>query len=372
MKKRILIGIIVGTAMMSAQASNVYDNKEKGTKVDITGSLRLMLEDSSKRGRTDGDSDSKLKDEGSRVGVKYVQRLTQEVDAIGYFEYGGDTQKADDNFTFNNRQSYGGLKFKDIGELDFGRVTSPFDYVHRSDYSYEYGNSGALYYGGGKIARVGGGDNNYIKRVSNTIKFMSQSWNGLQAGATYTMQTGTNVNDIKDAWTMGIFYKSPWNLQINAGIGHQTTNGSTDANAKYGYSDVNSAKEDIWGIGMRYDIPEINLSVGLDYGGYQIKDGNEGEDDDYAPYPDKIKAKLYGIGAKWTYDQWGFYSVYGLRDGNEAADNYQETRTILGSDYAFNKLFKLWLEYTNLTASSDDPDDRVSDDKFALGLRYYF
>ena len=91
MKKRILIGIIAGTAMMSAQASNVYDNKEKGTKVDITGSLRLMLEDSSKRGRTDGDSDSKLKDEGSRVGVKYVQRLTQEVDAIGYFEYGGST-----------------------------------------------------------------------------------------------------------------------------------------------------------------------------------------------------------------------------------------------------------------------------------------
>ncbi|HHL1823820.1 TPA: porin, partial [Klebsiella pneumoniae] len=122
--------------------------------------------------------------------------------AIAYFEYGGDTQAAEDNFHFDNRQSYGGLSYKGIGELDFGRVKSPFDYVHQSDYSYEYGSSGALYFGGGKIARVGGGDNNFIKRESNTIRFMSERWHGLKVATSYTMQTGTNINDIDNAWAM--------------------------------------------------------------------------------------------------------------------------------------------------------------------------
>ncbi|MCP6629587.1 porin, partial [Klebsiella pneumoniae] len=85
----------------------------------------------------------KLKDQGTRIGLKFKRGLGDQFEsdswmknlsAIAYFEYGGDTQAAEDNFHFDNRQSYGGLSYKGIGELDFGRVKSPFDYVHQSDY----------------------------------------------------------------------------------------------------------------------------------------------------------------------------------------------------------------------------------------------
>ncbi|HBW8256153.1 TPA: porin [Klebsiella pneumoniae] len=381
MQKRIIAGLITGLITANSQAVTLYENKEQGAKLDLTGSLRMMLENSSKRGRADGDSDSKLKDQGTRIGLKFKRGLGDQFEsdswmknlsAIAYFEYGGDTQAAEDNFHFDNRQSYGGLSYKGIGELDFGRVKSPFDYVHQSDYSYEYGSSGALYFGGGKIARVGGGDNNFIKRESNTIRFMSERWHGLKVATSYTMQTGTNINDIDNAWAMALLYDSPWDLTLNAGIAQQTTNGSTDANVKSGYTDVKADKENIWGIGMKYNIPQINLSLALDYGGYQIKNGNKGSSKGYTAYQDTINVDLFGAGAKWTWDKWGIYGVYGLRDGDAAADNYQETRTIFGTDYTFNKQFILWLEYCNMTVDSDDADDRYSDDKIALGARYYF
>lgn len=179
-------------------------------------------------------------------------------------------------------------------------MKSPFDYVHQSDYSYEYGSSGALYFGGGKIARVGGGDNNFIKRESNTIRFMSERWHGLKVATSYTMQTGTNINDIDNAWAMALLYDSPRDLTLNAGIAQQTTNGSTDANVKSGYTDVKADKENIWGIGMKYNIPQINLSLALDYGGYQIKNGNKGSGKGYTAYQDTINVDLFGVGAKWT------------------------------------------------------------------------
>ncbi|MEG9301690.1 hypothetical protein V6S18_20295 [Klebsiella pneumoniae] len=64
MQKRIIAGLITGLITANSQAVTLYENKEQGAKLDLTGSLRMMLENSSKRGRTDGDSDSKLKDSG--------------------------------------------------------------------------------------------------------------------------------------------------------------------------------------------------------------------------------------------------------------------------------------------------------------------
>lgn len=134
MQKRIIAGLLAGLVSASSQAVTIYENKDQGAKVDITGSLRMMLENSSKRGRTDGDSDSKLKDQGTRIGLKFKRGLgdqfasdswVKNLGAVAYFEYGGDTQAAEDNFHFNNRQSYGGLSYKGVGELDFGRVKSP-------------------------------------------------------------------------------------------------------------------------------------------------------------------------------------------------------------------------------------------------------
>ncbi|YAF35868.1 hypothetical protein ACUM9J_23200 [Klebsiella pneumoniae] len=89
---------------------------------------------------------------------------------------------------------------------------------------------------------------------------------------------------------------------------------------------------------MKYNIPQINLSLALDYGGYQIKNGNKGSGKGYTAYQDTINVDLFGAGAKWTWDKWGIYGVYGLRDGDAAV------RQLSGNPHYF--WHRLYLQQT--------------------------
>ncbi len=46
MQKRIIAGLITGLITANSQAVTLYENKEQGAKLDLTGSLRMMLENS--------------------------------------------------------------------------------------------------------------------------------------------------------------------------------------------------------------------------------------------------------------------------------------------------------------------------------------
>jgi outer membrane pore protein F/outer membrane pore protein E len=356
-----------------AGAAVIYDQDDN--KVELKGSLRLMLDGSTARAREDGTSQYKLDDESSRIGFRFERKIDEKLKALVYYEWGNDTQATEskDDTNLTNRQAYGGIHYDGIGEFDFGRVTVPFESVHQSDYTYEFGNNGALYYGGEKTKRVTGGDNNYIKRISNTLKYTSDKYNGFWFGASYTLQDESEINDIEYAWSTAVYYDTPVNIHLRAGLAQQKSNGSTDSNTDTGYFNISSAKEQTWGISAKYDIPVWNLSFAVDYGGESIEDGNAGESESYTPYGAKTHAKLFGLGTKWTFnDKQSAYATWAIRDGDEAADNYQETRTVVGTDYKFNKSFILWLEYSTQNNQSNIESDTKTDDKSALGLRYYF
>ncbi|MDK9358909.1 porin [Lelliottia sp. V106_10] len=356
-----------------AGAAVIYDQDDN--KVELKGSLRLMLDGSTARAREDGTSQYKLDDESSRIGFRFERKIDEKLKALVYYEWGNDTQATEskDDTNLTNRQAYGGIHYDGIGEFDFGRVTVPFESVHQSDYTYEFGNNGALYYGGEKTKRVAGSDNNYIKRISNTLKYTSDKYNGFWFGASYTLQDESEINDIEYAWSTAVYYDTPVNLHLRAGLAQQKSNGSTDSNADTGYFNIPSAKEQTWGISAKYDIPVWGLSFAVDYGGESIEDGNSGESEGYTPYGAKTHAKLFGVGTKWSFnDKQSAYATWAIRDGDEAADNYQETRTVVGTDYKFNKTFILWLEYSTQNNRSNIESDTQTDDKSALGLRYYF
>ncbi|EJE9589563.1 porin [Salmonella enterica] len=356
-----------------AGAAVIYDKDD--SKIELKGSLRLMLDGSTARAREDGTNQYKLDDESSRIGFLFERKIDEKLKALVYYEWGNDTQAAEDKDDVNltNRQSYGGIHYDGVGEFDFGRVSVPFDAVHQSDYTYEFANNGALYYGDKKTKRVAGGDNNYIKRISNTLKYTSDKYDGFWFGASYTFQDETAIDDINYAWSSAIFYDTPFNLHLRAGYAQQKSNGSTDSNADSGYFDIPSVTEDTWGLSAKYDIPAWNLSFAVDYGGETIENGNMGETEDYTPYGGTTHTKLFGVGTKWTVnDKQSVYAMWAIRDGDAAADNYQETRTVLGTDYKLAKSFLLWLEYSNQSNRSDIASDNSTDDKSALGLRYYF
>ncbi|WP_323660494.1 porin [Pectobacterium versatile] len=373
--KRIITPVILSSLFYAGYASATVLYDKDDNKVEIKGSLRLMLDGSSARAREDGTNKYKLEDESSRIGFRFERQIDEKLKALVYYEWGNDTQATEkkDDFNFTNRQAYGGLHYQGIGEIDFGRVTVPFESVHQSDYTYEWGNNGALYYGGKKIKRVGGGDNNYVKRISNTLKYMSDQYDGFRFGASYTLQDETNVNDINYAWSTAVYYDTTFNLHLRAGYAQQESNGSTESNADLGYYNVDPVKESIWGVSAKYDIPVWGLSFAIDYGGEKIEDGNTGDTNAYEPWGKTTHAKLFGLGTKWTFnDKQSVYATWAIRDGDEAADNYQETRTVLGTDYKFNKSVLVFLEYSSQNNRSNYDSDTKSDDKSALGLRYYF
>lgn len=372
---KIISAIAVSSLIYTGCAGATVIYNQDGNKIELKGSLRLMLDGSTARARDDGTSQYKLDDESSRIGFRFERQIDEKLKALVYYEWGNDTQATEgkDDTNLTNRQAYGGIHYDGIGEFDFGRVTVPFEAVHQSDYTYEWGNNGALYYGGKKTKRVAGGDNNYIKRISNTMKYTSDKYNGVWFGASYTLQDETDINDIEYAWSTAVYYDLPVNLHLRAGMAQQKSNGSTDSNADSGYLNIPSTKEQTWGMSAKYDIPVWGLSFAVDYGGESIKNGNSGESESYTPYGATTHAKLFGVGTKWSFnDKQSIYVTWAIRDGDAAADNYQETRTVAGTDYKFNKSFILWFEYSTQNNRSNDESDTKTDDKSALGLRYYF
>ncbi|MCX2497203.1 porin [Plesiomonas shigelloides] len=385
MKKTILA--LAVPALLAAGVTNaatIYNND--GTTVDLKGSIRLWANTDSSRSGIE--KTAQFEDEGSRFGIGVNHDLGNGLSAFGYLEYGNDTQTMEKDFKLTNRQGYAGFKMADIGAISFGRITAPFDDVALSDYTYEYG--GVMNFGKMENHTKKDG-NNFLARVSKSVKVETAEVNGFKAAASYTMQADgaernaqfidnklTDNTPINGAYTLAAFYNTDFGLTLNAGYGH----------AKYnrGYvlgEAVDGAKSDIWGIGAQYEFGDF--AVALDYGqarhNYALAD------------VEKAKADLLGVGAKWNYGMGKVYAGFYQKDyskfetdvimaaGNVTSKdlNKEDTYT-LGVDYEFSKSVVTFLEYahvkTKYSALDWNADTSVnvkdSDNKVGLGLRVYF
>jgi outer membrane pore protein E len=369
--KMMIVVVPTLLAASSTSATNLYD--KDGTKLDFTGSIRIMLESGS---RSEGTHNVILKDQGSRFGLAISHDLKDNLSGFGYLEYGNDTQVAEDKFKLTNRLGYVGLKYSDVGTLSVGRVLSPFDAVAHSDYSYEYG--GVLDFGDKYIGRSTGntdeGKNNFIGRVSNTIRVMSANFNGFSAGGTYTLQQGTGINQVDNAYTLAAFYNTDFGLNLSAGYGHAEGNGANTGTQQYyaGTTDnIRAAQEDIWGGSIEYIIPSADLFFAIDIGQLTLKNANGGTAKNYAKVEGKPRANLFGFGSKWNWGHGNIYGGYYLKDGNSAAFNWKEQKYVAGADYPFTRNFIAWAEYAYVDKQSD-LDKKKDDNLLGLGLRVYF
>lgn len=69
--KRIITPIILSSLFYAGYASATVLYDKDDNKVEIKGSLRLMLDGSSARAREDGTNKYKLEDESSRIGFRF-------------------------------------------------------------------------------------------------------------------------------------------------------------------------------------------------------------------------------------------------------------------------------------------------------------
>ncbi|THA00292.1 porin [Rodentibacter pneumotropicus] len=219
--KKTLAALIIGAfAASAANAVTIYNNE--GTKVDLDGSLRVVLEKSNKGGEGEKRTHSGLKNSGSRVSINVKHSLDDGYYALGRVEVRfdgkqGGTVREDGFGNLNTKRAYVGLGHKEFGELTFGRqVTIADDLSTSNDYAYGIVEKG-----------------DYIPTDGNSvIRYDYKGIENLQLGASYQFadnRDGDNevVNDsIQHNYQVGAVYNGKWDDKqgIIAKFGYGRTN----------------------------------------------------------------------------------------------------------------------------------------------------
>lgn len=157
MKKTIVALAVAAFAATSANAATVYN--QDGTKVDVNGSVRLLLQ-------KETDKRIDLKDKGSRVSFKASHDLGEGLSALAYTELRFSDKKFGDSISV--KHLYAGFGYEGVGTLTFGKQFTIGDDIGVSDYTYNLG-----------------GVNKLVTYSDKVIHFKSADFNGFSFGADY-------------------------------------------------------------------------------------------------------------------------------------------------------------------------------------------
>ncbi len=196
MKKTIVALAVAAVAATSANAATVYN--QDGTKVDVNGSVRLLL-------KKEKDMRGDLIDNGSRVSFKASHDLGEGLSALGYAElrFSDDVKDQDGNVVkqpignkVHAKRLYAGFAYEGLGTLTFGNQLTIGDDVGVSDYTYfNSGINGVLITSGQKA-----------------INFKSAEFNGFTFGGAYVFSGDANKDALRDG--RGFVVAGLYNRQI--------------------------------------------------------------------------------------------------------------------------------------------------------------
>ncbi|MEE3779437.1 porin [Pasteurella multocida] len=183
MKKTIVALAVAAVAATSANAATVYN--QDGTKVDVNGSVRLILK---KEKNERGD----LVDNGSRVSFKASHDLGEGLSALAYAELRfstkvkktvkeGPSQVERIGNDVHVKRLYAGFAYEGLGTLTFGNQLTIGDDVGVSDYTYFLG-----------------GINNLLSSGEKAINFKSAEFNGFTFGGAYVFSADADKQAPRD------------------------------------------------------------------------------------------------------------------------------------------------------------------------------
>ncbi|OOF48668.1 hypothetical protein BKK54_10585 [Rodentibacter genomosp. 1] len=352
--KKTLAALIVGAfAASAANAAVIYDNE--GTKVELNGSLRILLEKSNQGGENNKHSHSGLKNSGSRVEVRVKHDLSEGYYALGRVEVRfdgkqGGTVREDGFGNLNTKRAYVGLGHKDLGELTFGRqVTIADDLSTADDYAYGIINKG-----------------DYIPTEGNSIvRYDYRGIENLQLGVGYQFADNRDTNNevslgnVKSGFQLGAVYNGKWDdvSGVIAKFGYGRTNYKTNSNQKH-YQDGFLAS-----LGYNY----ADLLVSVD-GGY-AKAKQDGQD-----------TKKYFVSPGFQYqviDNSKIYGNYKYEQSKTGANKSKTHGFLLGVDYKLHKQVVTFVEgkyvVTKDYVNGNYVDNsKVTDKAIGVGMRVYF
>ena len=347
MKKTLAALIVSAFAASAANAAVVYDNE--GTKVELNGSLRLIMEKADKKeydraGKSTKKTNSALRNAGSRFGITVKHNLDNDFYALGRLEFRFDDTESRDKFgRLYAKRAYVGLGSKATGDITFGRqLTIADDLSQAVDYEY------------GLIPKE-----EYIPTAgTGVIRYDYKGIEGLQLSANYNFgQTNDEKGNplkpgIKNAYAVGALY----------------TVGDLDARLAYGHTNFET------GASYAHRLDGVLASLGYKFGDFTLTGdfgyGHEKLDD--------AKVNKFYVSPGFAYQVVPASKVYGNYLYERAKGESDKVKThgfLLGADYKLHKQVVLFVEGKYVTAkkyTNDAYDGKVKDRAIGVGMRVFF
>ena len=347
MKKTLAALIVTAFAASAANAAVVYDNE--GTKVELNGSLRLILEKADAKkydavGNSTKTANSALRNAGSRFGITVKHNLDNDFYALGRLESRFDDTESRDQFgSLYAKRAYVGLGSKATGDITFGRqLTIADDLTQANDY--EYG-----FIPKGKYIPTSG---------TGVVRYDYKGIEGLQLSANYNFgQTNDEKGNplkpgIKNAYAVGALY----------------TVGDLDARLAYGHTNFET------GASYAHRLDGVLASLGYKFGDFTLTGdfayGHEKFDDE--------KTNKFYVAPGFAYQVLPASKVYGnyLYERVKGENTKDKTHGfLLGADYKLHKQVVLFVEGKYVTTKeyvNDSYDGKTKDRAIGVGMRVFF
>lgn len=347
MKKTLAALIVSAFAASAANAAVVYDNE--GTKVELNGSLRLIMEKADKKeydraGKSTKKTNSALRNAGSRFGITVKHNLDNDFYALGRLEFRFDDTDSRDKFgRLYAKRAYVGLGSKATGDITFGRqLTIADDLTQANDYEYGF---------------IPKGD--YIPTAgTGVVRYDYKGIEGLQLSANYNFgQTNDEKGNplkpgIKNAYAVGALY----------------TAGDLDARLAYGHTNLETNAS------YKHRVDGFLASLGYKFGDFKLT-GDFG----YAHVKfDDAKTNKFYVSPGFAYQVTPASQVYGnylYERVKGEADKDKTHGFLLGADYKLHKQVVLFVEGKYVTTKeyvNDTYDGKTKDRAIGVGMRVYF
>ena len=347
MKKTLAALIVSAFAASAANAAVVYDNE--GTKVELNGSLRLIMEKADKKvynaaNQSTKKANSALRNAGSRFGITVKHNLDNDFYALGRLEFRFDDTDSRDKFgRLYAKRAYVGLGSKATGDITFGRqLTIADDLSQAVDYEY------------GLIPKE-----EYIPTAgTGVIRYDYKGIEGLQLSANYNFgqtnnEKGKPLNPgIKNAYAVGALY----------------TVGDLDARLAYGHTNFET------GASYAHRLDGVLASLGYKFGDFTLTGdfgyGHEKLDD--------AKVNKFYVSPGFAYQVVPASKVYGNYLYERAKGESDKVKThgfLLGADYKLHKQVVLFVEGKYVTTKeyvNDSYDGKTKDRAIGVGMRVFF
>ena len=347
MKKTLAALIVSAVAASAANAAVVYDNE--GTKVELNGSLRLILEKADAKkydaaGNSTKTANSALRNAGSRFGITVKHNLDNDFYALGRLEFRFDDTESRDQFgSLYAKRAYVGLGSKATGDITFGRqLTIADDLTQANDY--EYG-----FIPKGKYIPTSG---------TGVVRYDYKGIEGLQLSANYNF--GQRHNDKGNLLKVG--------LKNAYGLGALYTAGDLDARFAYGHTSLETNAT------YKHRVDGFLASLGYKFGEFKLT-GDFG----YAHVKeDSDKTNKFYVSPGFAYQVTPASQVYGnylYERVKGEADKDKTHGFLLGADYKLHKQVVLFVEGKYVTAkkyTNDAYDGKVKDRAIGVGMRVFF